>query len=275
MVRLQRLMADAGVASRRKCEELIERGAVEVNGSPVSRLPVFVNPQTDKVTVEGRPLRLTSAGRPAERRLYIMVNKPAGYVCSTADQFGRATVLDLVQHPAGVRLYPVGRLEFDSVGLVLLTNDGELTDRLTHARHGAAKTYHVTVKGVLDDGYIADLERGLNTKGRRAAEMAGGRAGEFKVTHAGRLTAGSRGDRSADRTVLEITVRAGKHRHLDDLLGEAGLKVAKIEQVALGPLALKGLAVGAWRELTRDELADLRRPGPARPPRPARPAHQP
>ncbi|MCW5764617.1 MAG: rRNA pseudouridine synthase [Phycisphaeraceae bacterium] len=261
MVRLQRLMADAGVASRRRCEEMIEAGMVEVNGTIVNRLPVFVNPRTDKVVVDGRPLRAATGERPADaRKLYVMLHKPAGVVCSTRDQFERTTVVDLVKHPAGARLYPVGRLEFNASGLVLLTNDGDMTERLTHARHGATRTYRVTVKGAIDDAYAADLERGLNIKAARAAREAGGRAGQILVRVASRLAAGTKDERAQEKTVLEISVRAGKHRHLDDMLAEAGLRATRIEQVGLGPLTLSGLAPGNWRELERAELAALRRP---------------
>src|SRR5690606_13551855 len=153
--RLQRVMADAGVASRRACEELIARGAVEVNGEVVTELPIFVDPREDRILVEGRPLPKRGGG---DRNIYIMLNKPERTLTTVTDERefggeggGRRTVMDLVDHPARARLFPVGRLDYATRGLVLLTNDGELANKLTHPRYGVHKTYEAVVKGVLPD----------------------------------------------------------------------------------------------------------------------------
>lgn len=262
-VRLQRVLADAGVAARRACEALIESGRVSVNGQTVRRLPVFVDPNADRIVVDGRPIP-----RP-ERRVYVMLHKPAGTVVTAADEpgFDRRTVLDLVDHPAAPRLFPVGRLDFDSTGLVLLTNDGDLANRLTHPRYGVPKTYHVLVRGDLDEAAVEAIRTKFRVAARRGDDQAPRRPGP----------PASRGPapevtilrRSEGKTVLQITLREARNRQLRDLLQYMGMPVKKLARVAIGPLQLRGLALGAWRELTRSEIQALRRPN-----QPARPAGQ-
>lgn len=241
-------MADAGVAARRACEALIEAGRVRVNGETVTRLPVFVDPQADRVEVDGRPLRAP------ERLMYVMVHKPEGTLVAAADgEFGRRTVLDLVDHPAASRLFPVGRLDLETDGLVLLTNDGELANRLTHPRYEIPKTYHAAVRGPVDDAALAAIV----TKTRLAAQRddaergrrrPGGHAPVIRVVR-----------RDPGRTTIEVTLRDARSQGLRDALKHLGMPVKKLTRVALGPLQLKGLAVGGWRELTRQELQDLRK----------------
>lgn len=246
--RLQRVLADAGVASRRECERLIESGAVEVNGEVVTRLPAFVDPETDRILVEGRPIR-----RERERKLYILLNKPARTLTTNADEPGsdRRTVIDLVEHPQKSRLFPVGRLDYDTTGLLLLTNDGDLANQLTHPRYGVPKTYRAVVKGTIEDEAVAELERGIFLADRKAGRTQGAsRTAHVEV----RVVL-----RERDRTTLELTLREGRNRQVRRLLAAVGYPVKKLERVGMGPLSLKGVARGAWRELDRHEIRALKK----------------
>ncbi len=241
------MIADAGLASRRASELLIQEGRVRVNGEIVRILPVLVDPHNDRIEVDGRPLPKS------ERHLYIMLNKPTRTISSARDEPGavRRTVLDLVDHPSRARLYPVGRLDFDTTGLVLLTNDGELANRLTHPRFGVEKTYHVVVKGLLDDQAVNDLERGIYIAERREGRSVGG----SRASHVG-LTI-IRRDR--ERTILELTLKEGRNRQVRRMLAAVGAPVKKLERVAIGPVQLRKLARGEWRELTAGELGALKK----------------
>jgi len=239
--RLQRIMADAGVGSRRRCEQLIEIGEVTVNGVRVRTLPAWANAETDKIVVAGRRLD------PPQRNIYIMLFKPKGVVSTNRDPEGRPRAIDLVKHPARARLYPVGRLDMDSSGLLLLTNDGELANRLTHPRYGVHKTYEVTVKGSLDDVAVGKLQEGLWLHDRRG--------GGGSKTQSVRLKLQKR-DRERTRLLMEL--REGRNRQIRRMMADLGYPVRKLRRVTMGPLKLKGLAPGEWRELTATELAMLR-----------------
>jgi len=286
-VRLQRVMAAAGVAARRICEEMILAGRVEVNGSVVRGLPVFVDPTNDTVLVDGRALpkakskHVDETGRSvsADRLLYVMVFKPERVMTTSNDPGGRRTIMEFVDHPAartgpgqeGARLVCAGRLDFHTAGLVLLTNDGPLINRLTHARYGVKKTYQAVIKGHLDDGYIADLEKGLNLKNAKAA-MGIGQEGGPPMGGAFRARRGPRGgragvkkiiaitkvEREPGRTMLELTLSESGERPLREMLVEAGCKVGKLTRITIGPLLMKGVALGGWRELERQEVRALR-----------------
>ncbi len=245
--RLQRVLADAGIGSRRACEELILAGEVEVNGQLVAELPAWVDPDEDRVVVQGRPLP-----RP-ERKLYVLLNKPARTLSTVSDEPGadRRTVTDLVDHPGASRLFPVGRLDYDTVGLILLTNDGELANRLTHPRYGVPKTYRVVVRGLLGEEAVAELERGIYLAERKAGQTVGGKRTahvEIRVVSQNR-----------QNTTLELTLREGRNRQVRRMMAAVGYPVRTLERVALGPVRLKGVARGAWRELNRDEVWALRR----------------
>ena len=240
-------MADAGVGSRRACEAMIEDGEVEVNSKLVTKLPAWVDPEEDHIVVAGKPLPK------ADRKLYIMLNKPSNTLSTAKDEPGsdRRTVTDLVDHPAAARLFPVGRLDYDTVGLILLTNDGELANRLTHPRYGVPKTYRVTVKGELDEEAIKELERGIYLAQRKAGQTDG----VAKTAHVEiELIA-----RDRDKTVVLLTLREGRNRQVRRMLAAVGYPVRKLERVGMGPVRLKGLPRGGWRELTRDEIHALRR----------------
>ena len=246
-VRLQRVMADAGVASRRECEALIETGHVAVNGQYVTKLPAWVSPEHDRIEVDGRLVQ-----RP-ERHIYIMLNKPPRTVSTAQDEPGldRRTVVDLVDHPARARLYPVGRLDYDTTGLVLLTNDGKLANKLTHPRYGIHKTYRAVVRGRVADDDVRELEKGIYLAERRDGQTVGAaRTARVEISIA---------KRDRDRTTLQITLREGRNRQVRRMLAAVGCPVKKLERVAIGPLKLKGLARGQWRELERNEIASLRR----------------
>lgn len=245
--RLQRTLAEAGVAARRVCEEMIEEGVVEVNGTIVDFLPAFADPETDSITVEGRPIRRRS------RRIYVMLNKPGNTVTTTADEpeFDRRTVSDLVDHPAADRLFPVGRLDFDTTGLLLLTNDGDLANKLTHPRFGVTKTYHAVVKGKLTDADAQELSRGIYLAERKSGQTHGAaRTARVEVAVF---------KRDRDRTILELRLTEGRNRQVRRMLAAVGCPVKKLERVAMGPVRLTGLPRGAWRELSRSEVESLRR----------------
>lgn len=274
-VRIQRFMADAGVASRRACEALIEEGRVLVNGVKLTELPIFVVPGQDRVEVDGEPLRVhldAPGGAPrkkaaratrssaGERLVYVMLNKPRNTVTTVYDPDGRRTVLDLVEHPSGVRLFPVGRLDYDTMGLVLMTNDGDLANRLTHPRYGVHKTYRAVVKGRVEDEALEELERGVYLAQRREGKTVGAkRTAHVKMTIV---------KRDATRTLLELSLEEGRNRQVRRMLAKVGHPVKKLTRVSMGPLKLTKVALGEWRELTRDELARLRAaagaPGAAR-----------
>ena len=275
-VRLQRLLADAGVAARRTCEAMIEAGRVRVNGEVVRRLPVFVDPERDRIEVDGVGIRRDI------RSIYIMLHKPERVLVTTGDEPGadRPTVMQYVDHPSRERLFPVGRLDFASTGLVLLTNDGELANRLTHPRFGVTKTYQAVVRGDLDDAALDAIRvkaglakvQGRGQERLRALRSGGGEAPPSTGELGLRIV-----KREAGRTLLEVTLREARNRELRDILAHLGMPVKKLARVAIGTLELRGLAVGQWRELTRDEVRQLRdatsRPGRAPRQTRARKAH--
>jgi 23S rRNA pseudouridine2605 synthase len=255
-VRLQRVLAAAGVAARRAAERLIEEGRVQVNGQTVRTLPAFVDPQRDHIVVDGRPIP-----RQPARHVYLMLNKPARVLSVAADEPGldRTTIMDLVKHPAAPRLFPVGRLDYETNGLVLLTNDGELANRLTHPRYGVPRRYEAVVRGALTGEALAGLQKELARLVQRESKR------RMRETGRVRASAPSAGDVELalakvepDRSTLEITVRAGRTGDIGELLAAAGVRVKKLERTAIGPLELKGLARGRWRELERHELQGLR-----------------
>lgn len=240
-------MADAGIGSRRSCEAMIEAGEVTVNGQIETQLPIWVDPSQDRIVVQNKVLPQT------ERLLYVMLNKPPRTLSAVKDEPGydRRTVTELVNHPAAARLFPVGRLDYETVGLILLTNDGEMANRLTHPRYGVPKTYRVTVKGKLDEESIQELERGIFLAQRREGQTQGAkRTAHVEI----KLIAQDR-----DSTVMELTLREGRNRQVRRMLAAVGFPVRKLERVGMGPVRLKGVARGAWRELSRDEIKGLRK----------------
>ncbi len=234
LVRLQKYMADLGIASRRKSEQMIADGMVKVNGR-VATIGDKVNPKKDKVTVKGRKI---AAGARA-KRYYIMLNKPRGYVTTMSDEMGRKCVAELVKDiPA--RIYPVGRLDRDSEGLLLMTNDGEFANKVTHPSKHVYKVYRVTVRPAINEEQLVEMSSGMVIDGRKTAPA------EVRVVQ-----------REEGRCVLEIILREGRNRQIRKMCEQLGLEVPRLKRIAVGQVKLGGLKSGAWRELTKDEVHRL------------------
>lgn len=239
--RIQRVLADAGVASRRACEQLVEEGSVTVNGKVMQKLPIFVDPEVDDIRVEGRRIKKSRSN------VYIMLFKPRGFVCTAKDPEGRKRAIDLVNHPFETRLFTVGRLDIDSSGLLLLTDDGDLAHILTHPKFEIHKGYDVTVRGRVEEDSIERIRKGIYLADKTGKVVRTRESGITVVR------------RSRDRTQLRIELREGRNRQIRRLLERVGHPVKRLRRTSLGPLRLKGLAMGDWRELTSGELSTLRR----------------
>ncbi|MDH4066418.1 MAG: rRNA pseudouridine synthase [Acidobacteriota bacterium] len=244
MIRLQKILSTAGVASRRASESLITEGRVTVNGAVVRELGTRADPQHDDIRVDGRRVRAAVAHR------YILLYKPRGYVTTRSDPQGRPTVLDLLGRDVGY-VYPVGRLDYDSEGLVLLTSDGELAERLMHPRHEVAKVYDVIVMGVPDTAAIDALRKGVFVDGRRTAPADVRVHGTVKSAH--------------PTTRLTITLREGRNRQVRKMCRAVRLPVRDLRRVQIGSIGLGRLRPGEWRHLTAGEIAALRTPEAAAP----------
>jgi pseudouridine synthase len=236
-VRLQKLLSTAGISSRRAAEALILAGRVSVNGRLVTELGTKADPESDEVRVDGR--RVESA----PRRRYILLYKPRGYVTTRRDPQGRPTVLDLI---CGVQdyIFPVGRLDFDSEGLLLLTNDGDLAARLTHPRHGVEREYEARVRGVPDRRALDRLSRGVVLDGRRTAPARVARVRAFKTAH----------DAQA---LLRVTICEGRYRQVRRMCEAVGHPVVSLRRVRIGPISDARLKPGRSRDLTPHEVARL------------------
>lgn len=237
--RLQKVLARAGVASRRKAEELILEGRVSVNGHVVRELGTKIDPALDKVAVDTVPIpqpQVAGAGP----KTYLLLYKPRGVLCTVKDTHGRITVLHLVPPFEGKRLYPVGRLDEDSEGLVLLTNDGELTARLTHPRYGVPKVYEVRIRGRMTREEAERFERGV--------WLSEGRTGPSRVfvERTGR-----------DVSHIRITLTEGRNREIRRAFAKLDLPVLSIRRMQIGPVVGRGLEVGQYRPLAPDEIAGL------------------
>lgn len=235
MERLQKILSQAGVASRRASEQLMLEGRVTVNGTTVRELGTKADPAADDIRVDGRRVKLP------ERHRYVLLNKPRGYVTTRSDPQKRPTVVDLV----AIReyIYPVGRLDFDSEGLLILTNDGDLAARLTHPRHGVHRVYEARVLGIPDTHDLQRLSRGIVIEGRRTEPA--------QVE----LLPGKRNDEHA---TLRITLQEGRNRQVRNMCEAIGHPVDRLKRVAIGPIRDNRLKPGQWRELTRDEVVKLK-----------------
>jgi len=229
--RLQKFMAAAGLGSRRRCESIIEAGRVKVNDQ-VASLGDRVDPERDLVTVDDIPLDLDV------EKSYFLLNKPSGYITTVKDYRKRPTVMDLI-HEEG-RLFPVGRLDKDTRGLLLITNDGYLAQRLTHPSHGVEKTYTIEAEGYLTQQGLARLRKGVKLEEGKTAPA------KVKVLA-----------KKGDRCILEMTIHEGKKRQIRRMSAAVGLKVTGLIRTRLGPLDLKGLEEGSYRPLTPEEVRDL------------------
>jgi 23S rRNA pseudouridine2605 synthase len=262
-VRLQKAMADAGIGARRDCEQLIDAGRVRVNGRVVAALPCFIDPARDVVELDGKvidlPVPSESEASAARTRppVYVLINKPKGVITTTRDPEGRRNVLDLV--PIGLRrgerLFPVGRLDGDSTGLLLITNDGGLAHQLTHPKFGVTKEYRVTCTGHADDEQLRKLRAGMYlispaTAGVKTTK----RASMESVRILKRYVDRARGD----RTLLSVTLREGQNREIRRMLARVGLKVRELERVAIGSLRAPDLKPGQSKLLGKKDVERLR-----------------
>ena len=232
-VRLQKFMADAGLMSRRAAEEEIAAGRVSVNGHP-AEIGMQVDPAADLVTYKGKKVLLSK-----REHVYIMMNKPRGYLCTTEDDRGRKCVTDLLDG-VSARVYPVGRLDLISEGLLLLTDDGDLKNRLTHPSYSLPKIYRVKVSGEVSDEQLSLLGSALVIDG-------------YKIRHVDVV----RGESDESGTVLKMTLKEGRNRPIRKLCEQPGLTVKRLSRISIGNLKLDGLPVGKWRYLETHEVEYL------------------
>ena len=232
MVRLHKFLADAGVASRRAGEQYILDGRVTVNGEKVQALGAKVDPDRDRVSVDGKPVR-------AKRKLYLALNKPRGLVCSRNDEHQRPTIYELLPREWS-HLHSVGRLDFNSEGLIFLTNDGQFSLHLTHPRYGVRKIYVATVAGRVDAAMLAQFTRGVFHQGER-----------LKAERARLVSGGS------SQSVVELEMAEGKYREVRRLFESQSLSVKRLQRMQIGKIKLGELKPGKWRTLTEPEIKSL------------------
>jgi len=234
--RIQKILSQAGIASRRASEKLMVEGRVTVNGTTVTELGAKADPSRDDIRVDGRRIKTN------ERRRYLLLNKPRGYMTTRSDPEKRPTVIDLL---GGVReyVYPVGRLDFESEGLLILTNDGDLAAMLTHPRHGVPRVYEARVLGVPDAHDLSRLSRGIPIDGRRTSPATVRLLGQ---------------SRDGNGPTLELTIREGRNRQVRKMCEAIGHPVDSLRRVAIGPIRDRRLKIGYWRDLTEREIKDLK-----------------
>jgi 23S rRNA pseudouridine2605 synthase len=231
-VRLQKFLAEAGVASRRAGEVLIQEGRVSVNGQIVRELGTKVDPDADRIKVDGQRVQ-------EKRKLYVALNKPPGYLSSRGDPLRRKTLADLLPREWG-NLYPVGRLDFNSEGLIFLTNDGDFALRLTHPRYGIRKKYHATVEGLVLPEMLTRMTGGISHQGEK-----------LKADKARLLRA------NKSHSLVELELSEGKNREVRRLFEAQGLHVERLQRIQIGPVKLGELPSGKWRVLTPAEVKSL------------------
>ena len=233
-VRLQKFLANNGICSRRKAEEYIQQGLVKVNGETVTELGRKINPERDEVIFRGNKV-----GK-VDKKVYILLNKPIGYVTTTTDQFGRDTVLDLVK--VKEKVLPVGRLDMYTSGALILTNDGEFIYKVTHPKYEIEKTYNVTVKGIITKDEIKKLEEGVEIE-----DYTSGKA-KVKILKT---------DNEKDISRIEITIHEGKNREVRKMCNAIGRKVLALHRSKIEDIEVKNLKLGEWRYLTSKEVDRL------------------
>lgn len=232
--RLQKYLAECGIASRRKCEEYIIQGKVQVNGKTITELGVKVNPEKDKITFEGKNVKQE------ERKVYILLNKPIGYVTTSDEQFGRDKVLDLVK--VRERVVPVGRLDMYTSGALILTNDGDFVYKVTHPKHEITKTYTVTVKGIIKNEEVEQLRKGVKIDDYTT------RPAKVKILKT---------DEEKDISRLEITIYEGKNRQVRRMCESVGRRVIALHRSKIGNIGVKDIELGKWRYLKDFEVKTL------------------
>lgn len=231
IVRLQKYIAMSGLASRRAAETMISDGRVQVNGEKVTEQGIKVEIGADKVAVDGVPLSVT------DKKYYIMLNKPVGYVTTVKDQFERPTVIDIIKQDIDARIFPVGRLDYETEGLLLLTNDGDFTYRVTHPKFHMDKTYLAIVKGVLSVNSINKLRHGVKIDGFTTSPA------EVEII-----------DTDEGRYAVRITIHEGKNRQVRKMFEAVGCTVTALRREKIGTVELGNLPVGRWRHLTSHEV---------------------
>jgi len=232
MVRLQKFLAEAGVASRRAAEKLIREGHIEVNGEVVTELGSKVDPAKDRVAVDSRPVKV-------RRKVYVAINKPKGYISTRSDPEKRRIVTDLLP-PEWRNLYPVGRLDYDTEGLIFLTNDGEFALRLTHPRYGMRKIYEATVEGRIESQQLGKLMEGIRDEG------------ELLKARRARVVSSNN-----TRSVVEVELTEGKNREIRRMFQALGYEVSRLTRTQIGRIKLGELRSGKWRTLTEPEIKSL------------------
>lgn len=236
LMRLQKFLAHAGIESRRKCEQLIAEGRIQVNGKIIYEFGTKVDPEIDFICCDGKRVRLFSG----QKRIYLLLNKPKGYITSREDEKGRPTVMDLLP-PLQGRVYPIGRLDYYTEGLLLLTNDGELCHTLSHPRHQIARTYLAKIKGIPTEFKLAQLTKGVTLKG------------EHLVADSVRIIR-----KNPHNTWVSIILREGKNREIRKLLEAIGHPALKLKRTRFASLRLGNLEPGKYRFLTQDEVKKLK-----------------
>ena len=234
--RLQKYLASSGIDSRRKCEQLILEGKVEVNGKTVLELGTKIDPEIDEVKYNGKIVK------PEEEKVYILLNKPIGYVTTVKEQFGRDKIIDLVK--VNKRLVPVGRLDMYTSGAIILTNDGEFVNKLTHPKNEVTKTYNVTVAGKIKEEEIKKLEKGIEIEGGYVTKPA-----EVKILKI---------DEQKNISRIQIIIHEGKNRQIRKMCKAINKKVLALHRSKIGDIGVKDLKVGTWRYLTKKEVESLK-----------------
>ena len=236
-IRLQKILSTAGIASRRASEQMILDGRVMVNGKTILELGAKADPEKDAIKVDGRRIKTEVTHR------YIVLYKPKGYVTTRKDPEGRRTVMDLIGD--GAYIYPVGRLDYDSEGLLLMMTDGDLAAKLMHPRHEVDKVYEVIVMGTPDGRALEKLRKGVHIEGGRTSPAD---------VHTGTTVKGSR-----PTTLLTLTIREGRNRQIRKMCSAVGLPVRDLRRIRMGPIGLGRLKPGQWRDLTPEEVRRLKR----------------
>lgn len=235
-IRLQKYMADRGVASRRKCEEHIVEGRVQVNGKTVTQLGIKINPKTDTVLFDNKPIKSSKVDM-----VYILLNKPIGYVTTAKDQFNRDSVLDLIKG-VKTRLVPVGRLDMYTSGALILTNDGDFVYQVTHPKHEIEKTYVATIKGEITSIEVKQLQQGVKI------EEYTTKPAKVKILKI---------DKEKDISRIEITIHEGKNRQVRKMCEAIGKRVMALHRSKIGSLNVKDLKIGNWRYLKQEEVKNI------------------
>ena len=234
MERLQKIIAQSGYCSRRKAEELISEGRVKVNGKVVTELGTKADVE-DIISVDGKRINM-------ERKVYILMNKPRNVVCSAKDDRGRKTVVDLIEG-VGERIYPIGRLDFDTTGVLLLTNDGDITNKLIHPSKEIDKTYRVTIDGFANEDQLERIRRGIKLDG---------------VMTSPAIVEVSKINKEKRKSIINITIHEGKNHQVKRMFNTVGLKVVKLNRIEFAGFKVGGLKEGQYRLLTNKEITELK-----------------